>query len=838
VHKTNLKILFAIPIILAAIDPFPLSVFGQCSEHIYVWVAGISDWSIPENWEHWVWDPKLGCVPIPGVPKVDDTVIIDNGGTAIITGSAQAENVQLDPGTLIQTSGSSVFFFLLLATQGTYELHQGVFNTDFVCDAGNFVQTGGNVTISEDISLFDKGTYELLGGTLNVRCIEVVGDVESEGATFVMNEGIINGITEDATLWVYGSKASLTGPGTFNINVVYESDEIYGKYGDEAVAISFLPNCLTEGGAYSITQLTPADFAGGDVSNLLESSVFDVSFDGSFCGEFTVTIPYDWFEFDALGVDETSLVILHETGPRTYERLDDTMVDVAYGTVSAKAHTFGKFAVRAKEFMVTFDDGPVLGNTKKIVDALKNIKVANGEPVRAGFFMVGERVRDNPNVVKAVADAKHFIGDHTQHHPDFNGWFADWSVEKIMLEISQCYYEIKKALDPNEPNNVNLRKIFRPPFLSVNQNVIEAADNLDFQIIMGAGKNENETTEDWWRSVKLVKQKASNLIESWHRDYPCVLVFHDRTSAALNITEIVEYLVKKKGFTLVHFDPQRLPKKPNSVVHHATNTIHQSETVTHTVSLDSTVSISTFNVSWEGSDLDLVLYKPDGTKIDSNSALVDPNIKYAERDMYEYYTVSDPNPGEWVMEVSGVNVPPEGEKYTIRVEADTNLILSAFTDKPEYGLTEQVNIKAQLANDGNSVTGALVMAKVQSPDGSIDNFTLYDDGTHGDQEPNDGFYTNAYNNTSVRGSYEIALSAIGEITGEQYERASSLTAMVGSIIHGNIDFNAYAVFADHWMEQNCTEPDWCDTADIDQSGEVDIFDLGILAEYWLEDTSP
>jgi hypothetical protein len=445
-----------------------------------------------------------------------------------------------------------------------------------------------------------------------------------------------------------------------------------------------------------------------------------------------------------------------------------------------------------------------------------------------------------------VDQAGHFIGIHTQHHPCFSGWFwfQDWPVDSIKREISDCINEIKTKASV-EPN-----LIFRPPYFCNTPNVRAAVKAFDgLQMILGAGENRDKATDIGWRiwplpwcywpSVEGVKKKAKELIETWKRDEPCVLVFHDISPiTANNIAEIIRYLREDEGFTLVHFDPSRLPGSIPSRIQQATNSIHQSETVTHTVSLDSTVNTATFNVSWGGSNLDLVLYQPDGTKIDPNSALADPNIKYAERDTYEYYTISGPNPGNWIMEVSGVNVPPEGEKYTIRVEADSNLALFAFTDKPDYGLNERINISAQLVNDENSVTGASVTSRVQRPDGSVDNLTLYDDGTHGDKEPNDGFYANAYNNTSLRGSYEITISAIGELTGDQYERASSLTVMVGSIIYGNRDFSAYAVFADHWMAQNCKEPDWCDTADLDQSGEVDIFDLGILAEYWLEDTTP
>ncbi len=719
---------------------------------------------------------------------------------------------------------------------------------------GRFIQSGGTNDIYDYILLApvvgSSGTYELRGGTLNVGGAI---DVAWQGtASFVVDGGIINGTSEQATLWVHGNRGSLTGPGTFNIRVVYLSDEIYGT-GDDSVAVRFNPNCLKRAGAFSVTQIKPPDFARGRVPNLLPSSVFDVSFPDSHCGEFTIEIPYNQAEVVDLDVNETSLVILHETEPGKYEWLKNVVVDEANDIISGVAHTFGKFAVaKGKEFMITFDDGPVLGNTESIVNALKNVKLANGKPVRAGFFMVGVgccegsirycpgwdrwqekgSVRMLPDVARTVheTETRHVIGVHTQHHPNFEeSRFS--SLEFIKQEISECNEAIEKAIKHPNPN-----RVFRPPYFSATPNVYTACSEkeLGFQIILGAGREEVAAVDAFGPAWS----RARSQIQSWDRDYPCVLTFHDIIpSTAENIAKIIEYLQDGKGFVLVHFDPWRLPRRPDSLVHSDTSAIHQSEIVPHAVPLDSTVNTATFTVSWEGSELDLVLYKPDGTRIDSNSALVDPNIKYAERETFEYYTISDPNPGNWVMEVVGADVPPEGEKYTIRVEGDTNLMLSGFTDKPEYGLNEQIKIKAELAKDQNSVTGAIVAAKVQRPDGSVDNLTLYDDGTHGDEEPNDGFYANAYNNTSLRGSYEIGISAIGGL-GEDNERASLLKVMVGSIIYGDVDFNRYAIFAEHWLDQNCTEPAWCETADIDQNGEVDLLDHSVLAEFWLEDIAP
>lgn len=256
------------------------------------------------------------------------------------------------PGTFIQTGGNAILGRLSIDEQGTYELHQGSVIADqvFVRSKGTFVQTGGHITIGNSAFnlCLDEGTYELLGGTIDTPCIHV--GYYSGPASFVVNGGVINGTAESDyyAIRVYGSRGSLTGSGTFNIPVVYESEEIYGASGNRSVDAAFGRNCLTEGGAYTVEQLTTDDFADGNVPNILESSVFEINFDGSFCDEFEITIPYDWNELEAMGaldMDETNIFILHETSEGKYECLEDTIARCRQGSAKAKACTFGKFAI-------------------------------------------------------------------------------------------------------------------------------------------------------------------------------------------------------------------------------------------------------------------------------------------------------------------------------------------------------------------------------------------------------------------------------------------------------------------------------------------------------------
>lgn len=51
-----------------------------------------------------------------------------------------------------------------------------------------------------------------------------------------------------------------------------------------------------------------------------------------------------------------------------------------------------------------------------------------------------------------------------------------------------------------------------------------------------------------------------------------------------------------------------------------------------------------------------------------------------------------------------------------------------------------------------------------------------------------------------------------------------------------VDFLDYAVLASYWQAADCNEPGWCEGADLDISGSVDVNDLMLFCEYWLETT--
>ena len=53
----------------------------------------------------------------------------------------------------------------------------------------------------------------------------------------------------------------------------------------------------------------------------------------------------------------------------------------------------------------------------------------------------------------------------------------------------------------------------------------------------------------------------------------------------------------------------------------------------------------------------------------------------------------------------------------------------------------------------------------------------------------------------------------------------------------DVDFADFSIFAEHWLQTECNEPDWCSGTDLTKdlpNGIVDIFDLIKFSRHWLE----
>jgi peptidoglycan/xylan/chitin deacetylase (PgdA/CDA1 family) len=101
----------------------------------------------------------------------------------------------------------------------------------------------------------------------------------------------------------------------------------------------------------------------------------------------------------------------------------------------------------ARQIALTYDDGPNDPHTLRLLEILA------AQEVRATFFLVGNYVRQRPDIAREIVRAGHVVGNHTFTHPLL--------VLKSEAEVRQEICDCRSALQDATGDHSNL---FRPPF--------------------------------------------------------------------------------------------------------------------------------------------------------------------------------------------------------------------------------------------------------------------------------------------------------------------------------------------------------------------------------------
>ena len=101
-----------------------------------------------------------------------------------------------------------------------------------------------------------------------------------------------------------------------------------------------------------------------------------------------------------------------------------------------------------KRIFLTFDDGPTYQVTPYILDLLKN------EDIRATFFVLGNRVDANPELVKREYEEGHFVANHGYSHK-YSTIYA--SSDAVLDEYYRTNQSIRNAIGNEEYNSLAFR---------------------------------------------------------------------------------------------------------------------------------------------------------------------------------------------------------------------------------------------------------------------------------------------------------------------------------------------------------------------------------------------
>lgn len=107
-----------------------------------------------------------------------------------------------------------------------------------------------------------------------------------------------------------------------------------------------------------------------------------------------------------------------------------------------------------KQIALTFDDGPDAVWTEKLLDGLKE------RGVKVTFFVIGEKIEGNEELLKRMYEEGHLIGNHSYHHVELN-----------RLRESTVLEEIEKTNDLIYGATGYRPEFIRPPYGSWNRKV-------------------------------------------------------------------------------------------------------------------------------------------------------------------------------------------------------------------------------------------------------------------------------------------------------------------------------------------------------------------------------
>lgn len=111
--------------------------------------------------------------------------------------------------------------------------------------------------------------------------------------------------------------------------------------------------------------------------------------------------------------------------------IDKTSGYVEKGTPNPKLG-YSSVYVEGPYVAITFDDGPHATQTPRLLNMLAERKI------KATFFVLGECVQQNPQILKRIADEGHEIGNHSWSHASF----AKLSKGGVLSEIERCQQAI------------------------------------------------------------------------------------------------------------------------------------------------------------------------------------------------------------------------------------------------------------------------------------------------------------------------------------------------------------------------------------------------------------
>lgn len=189
-----------------------------------------------------------------------------------------------------------------------------------------------------------------------------------------------------------------------------------------------------------------------------------------------------------------------------------------------------------KNVYLTFDEGYENGYTPVLLDILKE------KGVKAVFFLTGDFVDSDPDLVKRMYAEGHILGNHTNHHP----LMADVSESQFQEELTAVEEKVNKLLGIDYD-----MKYYRPPQGYFSERDLALAQNMGYRLVFWSFAYDDYSKPNE-SSDELVRKSYLRVIQSAHDGEVLLLHAVSKVNSQI-LSDVIDYY-QGQGYTFASLD--------------------------------------------------------------------------------------------------------------------------------------------------------------------------------------------------------------------------------------------------------------------------------------------
>ena len=186
-----------------------------------------------------------------------------------------------------------------------------------------------------------------------------------------------------------------------------------------------------------------------------------------------------------------------------------------------------------KVLYLTFDAGYENGYTETILDVLKK------QEVPATFFLVGNYIESEPEIVKRMVKEGHIVGNHTYSHPDMSAISSEEAFRDELEKLEALY---------QETTGKKMKKFYRPPQGRYSESNLQMARDMGYTTVFWS-----LAYVDWYENQQPSREEAfKKMIPRVHPG--AIILLHSTSETNSKVLEELIIKWKELGYEFKSLD--------------------------------------------------------------------------------------------------------------------------------------------------------------------------------------------------------------------------------------------------------------------------------------------